>query len=343
VDPVTHALVGASAARVALGRPLGHAAWLPGMVGALLPDVDAFVRSSSDPLLYAEFHRHVTHALAFIPIGGLVAASPWLLRRRTRKAWPAWIGAATAGYATHGVLDASTTYGTSLLWPFSDTRVSWNIISIVDPVFTAIVALGVVLALWRRTARPAGVALLVALAWLAGGVIQRERALDIQTAVAASRGHAVDRRDVFPGFGTTMVWRSIYEADGRLHLDRLRVPWTRDASWRPGPTVRPFDSGDLPPAAAGDARLVRDIGRFRRFSNGWVAHAPGEPDLVADARYSDARDRFEPVWAIRLRPGHPVPVDWVDRSRQRRLDTGALWAELAGRDPDHRPVPGRAR
>ena len=96
---------------------------LPGVVGALLPDADAVIRSSADPLLYAEFHRHFTHSLALIPVGGLVASLPWLMRRAPRGQWRAYLAAATAGYATHGVLDASTSYGTLLLWPFSTVRV----------------------------------------------------------------------------------------------------------------------------------------------------------------------------------------------------------------------------
>ncbi len=49
MDPLTHAVLGASVARVALAKPLGRAAWLPGVAGALLPDVDAFIRSGADP------------------------------------------------------------------------------------------------------------------------------------------------------------------------------------------------------------------------------------------------------------------------------------------------------
>ena len=87
MDPVTHALLGAATARVALARPLGRAAWLPGAAGALLPDADAFIRSASDPLLYAEFHRHFTHSLVFIPLGAAIAAVPWLLAPATRATW----------------------------------------------------------------------------------------------------------------------------------------------------------------------------------------------------------------------------------------------------------------
>ena len=40
------------------------------------------------------------------------------------------------GYATHGLLDSCTSYGTQLFWPFSDVRVAWDTMSIVDPLFT---------------------------------------------------------------------------------------------------------------------------------------------------------------------------------------------------------------
>ena len=332
MDPLTHALVGSAAARVALARPLGRSAWLPGIAGALLPDADALIRSSADPLLYAEFHRHFTHALAFIPIGGAAAALPWLASRRTRPRWPAYLAAGIAGYATHGVLDASTTWGTRLWWPFSDARVAWNAIAIVDPLFTLMVLAGVALALWRRRAAPAAAALLLCVAYLLAGTVQRDRALDVQADMAAARGHHRGRGAVFPGVGTNIVWRSLYEAGGTLYMDRIRVPWLGAASWRPGPRAEPLREEDLPQAVRGDARRRRDFRRFGQFANGWVARAPGEPGVAADARYSASTERFEPVWGIRFTPGGSRrSVEWIDRSRERRLDLRSLWRELRGR------------
>ncbi len=340
MDPVTHALLGAATARVALARPLGPAAWLPGAVGALLPDVDGALRSASDPLLYAELHRHFTHSLAFIPAGGAIAALPWLLRSHLRSRWRWYVGAATAGYATHGVLDASTTYGTLLLWPFSDTRLAWNWISIVDPLFTLVLACGVAAALWRGSAGPVLVALVLGLMYVATGAVQRERALDAQLLIAASRGHERDRGAVFPAFGTNMVWRSLYHAGDRLYMDRLRVPWFASATWSPGSSVPALHEEHLPVEVRADARLRRDFQRFWWFSDGWVARAAAEPDLIGDARYSSSVERFEPVWGIRFSPDSAVPIAWIDRSRQRRIDPRMLWLELIGRDASQRPVPG---
>ena len=339
MDPVTHALVGSAAARTVMARPLGRSAWLAGAAGALLPDADALIRSSADPLLYAEFHRHFTHALAFIPVGGTIAALPWMLVRRTRPQWKAYLGAAMTGYATHGVLDASTTYGTLLYWPFSDVRVAWNIISIVDPLFTTTVLTGVAVALWRRSAVPAAVALALCFAYLAVGAVQRDRALHAQSQIAAARGGRLVRGAVFPAFATNIVWRSLYQAEDTLYMDRIRVPWFGAAEWSAGYTVNAADEDDLPRAVREAPGFWRDFNRFQWFASGWIARAPGDPDVIGDARYSDSMVAFEPVWGIRFRPGAPErPVEWIDRSRQRRVDPRAVWAELRGADPAYRPV-----
>lgn len=309
---------------------------LPGAAGALLPDVDALIRSSTDPLLYAEFHRHFTHSLAFIPIGGLIAALPWLLSRRHRADWKRHLAAATAGYATHGVLDAATTYGTLLYWPFSSSRVAWNVISIVDPPFTLLMAIAVAAAAWTRRPAPAAIGLALALGYLAIGSVQQTRALEAQAQVAATRGHMLERGAVFPAFATTIVWRSLYQTGETLHMDRLRVPWFGSATWSDGYAMPLASAADLPPAVVTDPRLLRDFERFVWFTGGWVAHAGGGE--IGDARYSSSTTRFEPVWAIRFQPGAPVPIEWIDRSAERRVDPRELWDELAGAMPGYRTL-----
>ena len=84
MDPFTHALLGASVAQFAFGRRLPRRAWLIGAGAGLVPDLDFFIRSASDPLLNIELHRQFTHALAFIPVGGALSGLPWMLRRRAR-------------------------------------------------------------------------------------------------------------------------------------------------------------------------------------------------------------------------------------------------------------------
>jgi membrane-bound metal-dependent hydrolase YbcI (DUF457 family) len=284
LDPLTQGLLGAAAAQALFGRRLRRA-WLIGAVGGVLPDADVLIRSPVDPLLAIEYHRQFTHSLAFIPVGGGIAALPWLAFRRWRARWKPVLGAAVAGYATHGLLDAFTTYGTQLLWPFSSYRVAWNAVAIVDPVFTLALLLGVV--------------------WAAR----------VQERVAAARGDARVRGEVFPTLGNNLVWRSLYQAGDTLHADRIRVPWLGRPRWTAGTAVALTREHDLEPPARADARVRQDFRRFRWFSDGWTARAPSDPGVIGDARYSLRTDAFEPIWGVRFHPGRPLGRDHRRRPR----------------------------
>jgi inner membrane protein len=180
-------------------------------------------------------------------------------------------------------------------------------------------------------------ALVACVTYLAMGARQRERAVDAQRQIARARGHTAVRAAVFPGFANQLVWRSLYDAGGRLYLDRIRVPWMGDTTWSPGTSAGPF--GRLGGADGGmSQRLRRDFKRFQWFADGWVARSAADPSVIGDARYSLSPDRFEPVWGIRFTPGLEPPVQWVDHSRGRRVDLRVWSDEVRGTDPAFRAL-----
>ncbi|MBC7945733.1 MAG: metal-dependent hydrolase [Burkholderiales bacterium] len=331
LDPITHGLLAATAAQALIGRRLGYRAALFGGVAGLLPDLDVLIGSPADPLLAIEYHRQFTHALAFIPVGGTISALPWLLRERNRAQWKPLVAATTVGYATHGLLDACTTYGTQLFWPFSSYRAAFNWISIIDPVFTLALLVGVVFGLRKRTVRPPAIALTFCAAYLGIGAVQEQRALDVQRRIAEMRGHEISRGAVFPTLGNQIVWRSLYRSGDTLYANRIRVPWLGEPTWSQGNAVAALRVDEPLPEAGRYPRVQLDFERFRWFSDGWIARAPKEPEVIGDVRYSLRSDAFDPVWGVRFRPGAPVPTEWVDRSANRELALAALWAEILGR------------
>lgn len=341
MDPLTHALLGASAAQVAFGPRLGRQAWLPGAVGGVLPDADILIRSSADPLLAIQYHRHFTHALAFIPVGGIVAATPWLAQQRYRPNWRPIVAATTIGYATHALLDACTNYGTHLLWPFSPLRVAWHWITTIGPLLTLMLLIGLVFAVRRRSRFPAALALLLSLVYIGTAAWQRERAFEVQLRIAAARGHPVDRAEMFPTVGNPLLWRSVYQSGQTLYTDRLRVVGGDRTRWQPGSTVDVLVEHDLSPQALADDRVRRDFARFSYFSAGWVARAGADPTVIGDARYSLRTDGFEPIWGVRFHPGTAAPTEWVDRTASNRVPISELWREISGSAVSYRPVPDR--
>jgi inner membrane protein len=337
VDAITQGLLGAAAGQAVFGGKVKRAG-LIGAVGGLIPDLDVLIRSSSDPLLAIEFHRQFTHSLIFIPIGGLIAALPWILRKRHRPQVKAIVGAATVGYATHAPLDSCTTYGTQLFWPFSDFRVGWDWISIVDPIFTLALLIGVTIAALKAVPNAARVALAFCALYMGLGALQHERAMAVQEKIAGTRGHQRDRAEVFPTIANQLVWRSLYEADGKLYADRIRVPWFGAKQWTDGTSVDLITVEDLPPDLQKVPRVVNDFRRFAWFSSDWVARAPDSPEVFGDVRYSLKTQAFDPIWGIRFHPGETQVTEWVDRSRDRDLRLSDLWAEIAGTHPAYRTV-----
>jgi inner membrane protein len=179
MDPVSQAVVGASVPQAISKTKHIAAATLFGAVAGMAPDLDFLIRSDTDPLLYLKYHRQFTHSLIFIPVGALVCAllfyftlaKRWLISFRVTYLY------CFIGYGTHGFVDACTSYGTQLLWPFSTHRFAWNTISIVDPLpLVMLLALGV----WRKNTLFGKLAVVWLIAYQSTGAYQHLRALDVE-------------------------------------------------------------------------------------------------------------------------------------------------------------------
>ena len=112
---LTHALAGATIARVAGCKSLGYTA----TVLAMLPDVDAVTFYWDIPYQSVIGHRGLTHSFAFAAVAGLTGACWGSPAKRLRTA--ICLAAATA---SHGILDAFTNggRGVEFLAPFSEQR-----------------------------------------------------------------------------------------------------------------------------------------------------------------------------------------------------------------------------
>ena len=339
VDPVTHVLLGASLGYVTFGRRLGRTAALAGGLAAFAPDADFFIRSAADPLLAIEHHRGFTHSLAFAPAGAAIVAGLWLLRPswRARRWFTLWTGCLLA-YLSHVLLDASTSYGTQLFWPFSRFRAGWDVISIIDPPFTLMLLIGLAWALAGQRMVPAVIALVGCASYLGLGVMQHARAAAAQQSLAAARSHTIERFEVMPTLANNIVWRALYLHNGRIFSDRIRVGWFSLAAVREGWSLPLVRKPDL--SVAESARNTRgSFQRFAWFSDEWVARSPTDASVLADMRYSLSTEAFDPIWGIRFTaPAEPTEVIWVNRTRERKIKPGELWDEIRGRDSRFRPL-----
>lgn len=295
MDPISQGTVGAAFAQTTANKGNIVKLSVIGFLAGLAPDLDVFIRSSTDPVLFLEYHRQFTHSLVFIPFGALIVSAFIFPLFRKSLSFKTTYVASFLGYATHGLLDACTSYGTLLFWPFSDERITWNTISIVDPLLTipALILLAVAVKTNKRHFR------FVALGWivsyLALGFVQYERALSSGLKLAQSRGHSAERMTLKPSFGNLILWKSIYQYEDRFYVDAIRAG--RALAWCPGESIKIFDYQDHLPDLERNSQQSRDIERFRWFSQDYLGF-DGDQNLVTDVRYSMVPNQIVPMWGL---------------------------------------------
>lgn len=309
MDPLSQASLGASLSQsFASDKSKQFRALLIGMLAGMAPDLDVFINSYDDPLLFLEFHRQFTHSLIFIPVGALICAlifypllnSKWLVPRfwKSKLSFAQIYLFSFLAYATHGLLDACTSYGTQLFWPFSNVRIAWNTVSIIDPFFTIPVLFLILIAAFRKNVRYARIAFVYAVVFLSLGIIQNQRAVHAVEVLAQQRGHQIERIQVKPSLANRHVWKLIYEFNGRYYVDGVRLLLSTE--YIPGTSTRKLDVKRDFPWLPAESQQAKDIERFRWFSDGFLAVSEKDPNLIVDMRYSYLPNSIDSLWGIEV-------------------------------------------
>lgn len=143
MDSLTQIVLGAACGEAILGKKIGNKALLFGAIGGTIPDLDIFI----GPWLYSNeiqamaFHRGFMHSILFSIFGAFFFG--WLVyklynrgKRYNTSTLKDWRLLFFWSLFTHPILDCFTPYGTQLFYPFTDYRVAFNNISVVDPLYT---------------------------------------------------------------------------------------------------------------------------------------------------------------------------------------------------------------
>lgn len=299
MDVISQAVLGASLSQsFANDKSKQLSALLIGALAGMAPDLDVLIYSADDPLLFLEFHRQFTHSFIFIPFGALLCALVFYSFLKNKLTFLQIYLFSFLGIATHGLLDACTSYGTQLFWPFSDLRVSWNIVSIIDPLFTLPILIAIVLAVFRNNRLYARIAFIYAVVFLSLGLVQKQRAENALYTLAQQRGHHAERILVKPAFANRHVWKLIYEYDGRYYVDAVKLLW--QTTIIPGKSIQKLIIKRDFPWLQKNTQQAKDIERFRWFSDDFLAVNSQVPNVIIDMRYSFLPNQIKLMWGIEL-------------------------------------------
>jgi len=137
METITHTLTGAVIAKAVDDEKIGKWGTIAGLAMGFFPDSD-FVLGLFNRQFYLEYHRDFTHSLLLIPLHALFFS--WLFVKISRRHhfW-SFFKVCLPVLVSHAILDLLTSYGTMIFSPFIERRFSWDLVFIIDLVFSGIV------------------------------------------------------------------------------------------------------------------------------------------------------------------------------------------------------------
>jgi inner membrane protein len=320
MDPLSQGVLGAALPQSFSKNKHLLAIFIIGFLSGIFPDIDIFFRSKQDPLMFLEYHRQFTHSLIFIPIGSFIFSVIYynlfkkIIPFKFKKVWVY----AMLGYGTHGILDACTSYGTQLLWPFTNERISWNNISIIDPLFTLPILALLILSMVKNKTVYAQIALLWVVVYLIIGVIQNYRAENYIQNIIEERQHKTKNISVKPSFGNLILWKTIYEDKGVFYVDAINLG-LKEVFYK-GESIKAFNKKDYIHWNSLTSIQKKDVDRFIWFSQNYVAINPIEDKEIIDIRYSNLPNQIGGLWGIEVEPKSHKHVKFVSNRETTRKD-----------------------
>ncbi len=152
MDSLTQIVLGAAVGEATLGKKVGNKAAFYGAIAGTIPDLDVVANYLVDTVTALEVHRGFTHSIVFSIVFGLFFG--WLVSLWEKRAsWKQWSLLWFLCFLTHPLLDAHTTWGTQLFWPF-DVRLAYKNIFVIDPLYTLPFLIFLVVALLRKRNDP---------------------------------------------------------------------------------------------------------------------------------------------------------------------------------------------
>jgi inner membrane protein len=138
MDSLTHIVLGAAIGEVTLGKKIGSKALLYGALLGTIPDLDVFITPFLNPVSSLFFHRGISHSLLFMVL--LAPIAGWILSKIEKRhsiELKKWILFSFFPLITHIIIDCFNTYGTGIFEPFSNIRIAYDTMAIIDFIFLA--------------------------------------------------------------------------------------------------------------------------------------------------------------------------------------------------------------
>ncbi len=229
MDSLTHIVVGGAIGELTLGKKIGNKAVIIGAIANTIPDLDVFAQMlAKTPDVAIRIHRSYTHALFMHPFMALPFA--YLAYKILKKeiSYFTWFLFFVFSFFIHVMMDCCTTYGTQLLLPFTNKLISWNNLSVVDPLFTIIPLLFFIAVFFIQKTNNfrrkfAAISLLISLIYLTSSTVNKFNAASVFKNELNNKKIATTNFSTTPTMFTSWLWNMVAYNDTTMYLAEYSV------------------------------------------------------------------------------------------------------------------------
>ena len=331
MDSLTQIVLGAAVGEVVLGKKVGNKAMLYGAIAGTIPDLDVLASHFTDTTKALAFHRGFTHSIVFSILFAPLFA--WLVSRyETYKDFKGWAWLFFWTFVTHPMLDAHTTWGTQLFWPF-DLRLAFKTIFVIDPLYTLPFVVCVILAMTQKRTAPQRryynrLGLIISSSYLAITILLKGYTYMQFKSALEEQNIAYSELDTRPSPLNTVLWSANVDTEDTYLLGTYSLFDSQPITFQSYPKDH-----HLLGSLVDNERIQRMI----RISEGWYIISEEDGDLY----FNDLRFglfTFEPgskdfvfKYKITKHDSGLVELTEVDKNpRDGRKLMGDLWMRVKG-------------
>ena len=228
MDSLTQACVGAVIGELCLGKQLGWKAPLWGAIVGTIPDMDIIANPWLETHEEVRWHRGWSHGLLGLLLGTAIG-SAWLhWRHHIQWQTALWVSALVLFFNI--LVDCFNAYGTQLYEPFSDQRIAWNVLFIIDPLFTVPLMIACILGRilhWRDSERAPlwmSIAISCSVLYLFIAFMNKITVNDRFAESLQAKGYTVQQWFSAPTPFNTLYWRAVAQVEGGYYI-AYACPW----------------------------------------------------------------------------------------------------------------------
>lgn len=293
MDSITHIALGACMGEIFAGRTLGRKAMVWGGLAQTIPDFDVISGFWMDLPSELLAHRAITHSFFFI-----LLLTPLLARLARRihgsrgPGFSTWCFFLGSELLVHIILDAFNGYGTGWFEPFSHYRVSFNAIYVVDPFFSLLPIISMVLlivlpAIHKRRPFIAAIAILLPVIYLSYAVFNKTRVERVISQQLAADYPAATRYFTSPTPLNSWLWFVVAGNDSGYQIG-YRSVFDKDP-------ITPFHYFPSNRQWLEPLKDNRGLQKLKTFSEGYfTVERYGDSLVFNDLRFGQVKGWYDP-------------------------------------------------